>query len=364
MTESLFIFGNGLGRSIDNDAYQLKTAMQAVWEKGDNGLSNVQKRIIRKTLKMRGDDITVGPQDEDQLKTIQEVVFACELLMKIERVELPFASDEQNDTLAKLTEDAAKLPDALRTYVRQVAIQFLGTDNGNLDEKFSQGLTDFIKKSSKAVHIATTNYDDLLYDAFFSNTQTLNYRLIDGCLPDVNRQLVFNRPKSENEYLTAPNRGWYLHLHGSPLYVDMDGNVRKLRRSDFSQPENFELPGHIVLTHYDFKKRIIEGSPILNAYWNIFCEKLSKSTNIILFGMSGDDEHINEAIKKYAHPNAVIRVVDWCDENENEKEAKKERWKEKLGDKFDTTNLVLLPNVQNFTEWAAPTVTQGARDIR
>lgn len=361
MTESLFIFGNGLGRSIDNDAYQLNTAMQAVWGKEKNGLSNDHKKIIRNTLAFQGDDINVGPQNEDQLKTIQEVIFACELLQKIEGIRLPFRTDDARDTLAALTKEARELPDALRTYVRQVAIQFLG--RGNLDVEFSQPLIDFINNRARPVHIETTNYDDLLYETFFSKSTTLNYGLVDGCPPNVDDQLIFNRPKTENDYLTDNNTGWYLHLHGSPLYVDMDADVRKLKRSDFNTLTNYTLPGHIVLTYHEFKRRIIEESHILNAYWNIFCEKLYKSTNIILFGMSGDDEHLNDAIRANAHQDATIRVVDWCDGNDREREAKELWWKEKLGDKFKNENLVLLTNVQEFTSWALPTDTQGAPKI-
>ena len=33
MTESLFIFGNGLGRSIDPDYFDLKTGLKRAWDK-------------------------------------------------------------------------------------------------------------------------------------------------------------------------------------------------------------------------------------------------------------------------------------------------------------------------------------------
>ena len=33
MTKSLFIFGNGLGRSIDPDYFDLKTGLKRAWDK-------------------------------------------------------------------------------------------------------------------------------------------------------------------------------------------------------------------------------------------------------------------------------------------------------------------------------------------
>ena len=353
MTESLFIFGNGLGRSIDNDAYQLNTAMQAVWDKGDNGLSDMQKEIILKALALEGDDIGVGPQEESQIKTIQEVIFACELLQKIEDVRLPFATDETRNTLAALTKEARELPDALRTYVRQVASQFVDTDN-HLTGDFCTPLFDFVYDANNIAHIATTNYDELLYTAYGQQEgRDDKYKLIDGFHNTVEKELVFDPVKSQENYINGRRRrGWYLHLHGSPLYVDNGSQVRKLRLSDF-RVADYTCPGHIVLTHHAFKRRIIEESHILNAYWNIFCEKLFKSTNIILFGMSGDDVHINKAIRDYAREDAIIRIVDWTGESDNERDKKEDLWKGKLGEnRFKTENLILLPNVQDFTDWA------------
>ena len=358
MTESLFIFGNGLGRSINNEAYQLKPAMQAVWGNKENGLSDDHKTTIQKSLALQDNNTQDGPQEEGQLKTIQEVIFACELLQKIEDIRLPFESDETQKILADITQEASELPDALRTYVRQVAIQFLGTDKGKLDAEFSKGLIYFINKRTKPVHIATTNYDDLLYEAFFADTRTVNYGLLDGCPRNDSGQFEFNRLETEISYkMSKKHRGWYLHLHGSPLYVDMDENVRKLTRGDFMDPANHKLPGHIVLTHHAFKRRIIEESPVLNAYWNIFCEKLSKSTNIILFGMSGEDDHINEAIRAYARKGATIRIVDWEGENPTvqTRAEEEECWEKRLRkEKFNKANLILLRNVQDFKDWALP----------
>ena len=85
----------------------------------------------------------------------------------------------------------------------------------------------------------------------------------------------------------------------------------------------------------------------------MFIELLRQNKNIILFGMSRDDDHINEAIRAYVRADAIIRIVDWTGESDNERDKKEELWKGKLGEnRFKTENLILLPNVQDFTDWA------------
>jgi len=85
----------------------------------------------------------------------------------------------------------------------------------------------------------------------------------------------------------------------------------------------------------------------------MFIELLRQNKNIILFGMSGDDDHINEAIRAYVREDAIIRIVDWTGESDNERDKKEELWKGKLGEnRFKTENLILLTNVQDFTDWA------------
>lgn len=91
----------------------------------------------------------------------------------------------------------------------------------------------------------------------------------------------------------------------------------------------------------------------------MFESLLPHNKNIILFGMSGEDDHINEAIKKYSSDDAKVRIVEWNSETQDDelKQFKKERekyWFRKLDGKFQKENLVLLDNIQSFQDWAIP----------
>ena len=48
MTESLFIFGNGLGRSIDPDYFDLKTGLKRAWDNAK--LTNADKQLILQSI--------------------------------------------------------------------------------------------------------------------------------------------------------------------------------------------------------------------------------------------------------------------------------------------------------------------------
>lgn len=77
MPRKLLLFGNGLGRSINNEIFDLRNAMQRIWLDPDF-LSNEERAQIVSALD--GVEVEVGPANEDQLLGAQLALIACDIL--------------------------------------------------------------------------------------------------------------------------------------------------------------------------------------------------------------------------------------------------------------------------------------------
>ena len=66
---------------------------------------------------------------------------------------------------------------------------------------------------------------------------------------------------------------------------------------------------YIVLTHYKRKELIISASKILKIYKKYFIKALNESDTLVLFGYSGEDDHINKAIKDWAGSNSQKKTI-------------------------------------------------------
>ncbi|MDX1742363.1 MAG: hypothetical protein R3186_02045, partial [Ruegeria sp.] len=78
MVESLFVFGNGLGRALDNQFFSLQQAMQVAWD-DDDILTGEQRQLIRSCLPIdliENDDR--APTSEEELEDLQRVLSACD----------------------------------------------------------------------------------------------------------------------------------------------------------------------------------------------------------------------------------------------------------------------------------------------
>lgn len=240
----LAIFGNGLGRSIDNDYYDLGKALQAAWD-NPAALDNTQKQLIWQCLPpdLFEDDQLRAPKSETELDTLQRVLAACDEISK----------HEYDGGQSWLSESGKKFPFAIRSYIHCAASYFHQSPHF-LPQAFVEPLVSWVLASRS--HIATLNYDELLYRAFIGTDAFRGYNcLLDGFVPDFHT--------SHLDRYVPSRQSFYLHLHGSPLYYsDSTGGLRKAALSALPHIEGHSST-HLVLTEVKHKMTVIGSSPIL-----------------------------------------------------------------------------------------------------
>lgn len=279
------IFGNGLGMALNPDAFNLTRVMHDVWNMA-HFLTPDDKRLISLTL---GSETAI-PQNEEQLDVLHQAVTACKILKGILSPDLHW-----------LSEHGQRFPIAVAKYLHVVASRLHLTDE-DLPQQFMNSLTDFIRRTNS--HVATLNYDRLLYGEFIDRGILAGY---DGNLLDGITNAGFHPDNLER--LHGRTFGYYLHLHGSPLfYTQRGGQINKLQRHEIST-FTANPSEHIVLTHVAHKRSVISASPILTTYWHYLHRALQEASEIIVVGYSGLDLHLNDVISIYG--SKPIRVIEW-----------------------------------------------------
>lgn len=326
MPRKTLVFGNGLGMALDHVHFSLTNAMADVWT-NPAAVSAPQKELISQCLGGNG----AIPQREDQLDPLHLVISACKTLAGINR--------SQGMEVHWLSPEGQQFPLAVGNYIHKVATR-LHMYDGALPREFLGPLVDFVRRTQS--HVATLNYDKLLYGAFLDAGLMVDYfntTLVDGMMGD-----GFSSEAMARRY--GNTFGYYLHLHGSPLFFDHHGIARKRERHQLN-PFSPEGSDHIVLTHVRHKRSVIGASAVLSAYWNYLSFCLNESEEIIVFGYSGEDVHLNDLIAAYAQSRHVV-VVEWNGAGAN---GQQRHWF--WTQKFKTTNLHhwYLPNILAFTNW-------------
>lgn len=328
-----FIFGNGLGMSIAPEAFNLHAAMSKVWD--DGSLGGDQKQLIVACLPKN----TEQPSSEDQLGTLQETVSACDVLLGVrETAEGHWLSPQ-----------GQKFPNAVRWFIFQVARHMYTAKHGvgestgercKLPDDFVEELARVVRESQS--HVATLNYDGLLSAAL--ERQGLlaegSTALRDGFLDS-----KFDRT---NLFRKKNIGGWYLHLHGCPLFVDRDkSKPAKITESTLlSNSKGLKNVGrHIVLTHFRHKPQVIDLSDILRTYWEFLARAIEESVEVLLFGYSGNDEHLNRLIAQIRGAKRV-RVIEWL--GAGHRDMRRGFWAQQLGGDVE---LLLLEDVLGFSDW-------------
>lgn len=151
-------------------------------------------------------------------------------------------------------------------------------------------------------HIATLNYDELLYRAFIGTEAFKGYGcLLDGFVPDFH--------SSHLDRYTPSRQSFYLHLHGSPLYYsNSSGDLRKASLSSLPAIEGHSST-HLVLTEVKHKMSVIGSSPILQEYWRRLEEAMKEVDGLVLFGYGGGDVHLNNLVEQYFQ-NKTVEIVE------------------------------------------------------
>lgn len=313
---SVLIFGNGLGMALNPTYFALQAALLRVWN-GTEHLCAEHKALI--TSAIPETTPTIPPSAEWQLDKLHGAISAAEYLN----------SFEGNGT-AWVTEHAKQVPSAFRTFIHEVAMYFHESGQ-QLPASFVDPLATFIRET--ASHVATLNYDNLLYDSLIRAELLHGFdRMLDGFTPEFSEGNLFRYRPSQQSY--------YLHLHGSPLYIENKKCTGAARV--FLGPAQ---SNHIVLTHVQHKPYYIESSPILSTYWRYLETAITEASHIFLVGYSGDDLHLNYLLRGRQDKKVVI--VEWG--GAGELQARFEHWSSRLGH----SNYVLYPeqNILNFDDW-------------
>ncbi len=319
MSRKTIIFGNGLGMALDAGYFTLDRAIGLVWEK-EELLADVSKELIVNCLPEG-----VGrPHGEDELDVLQMALSACDLLNAI-----------PGSRIHWLSENGQQFPNAVRQFIYHTALQFHQSRHV-LPDTFLTPLVAFVNETN--THIATLNYDNLLYQPLIERKVLDGYSgaLVDG-LPDTGFDLEHLERKFGRAF------GYYLHLHGSPLFVDRAGTIVKLKQGELFEHSD-RISSHIVLTHFRHKATVISASDVLTGYWSKLAEALSESVEILLVGYSGADMHLNSLLLS---TNTVpVRIVEW--DNAGKPKERSEYWNALLA--RDVT-LVRKANILEFDEW-------------
>jgi hypothetical protein len=203
--------------------------------------------------------------------------------------------------------------------------------------------------ASQHVHVATLNYDRLLYQSLIDARCLAGFGgdLVDGFLRSSGFSPANLEPRGGNDF------GWYLHLHGTPLFIDDEkGNPVK-------QPmpiAELTPTRHLVLTHVAHKPSVIDSSPVLSEYWRRLRQALKASRNLCLSGYSGEDAHLNDLIQGARAEH--ITVVEWSGAGTTGRQGatdsdRQAYWRQKTGKE---TSVVRLENILDFEDWRSSTL--------
>lgn len=320
MPRSTILVGNGIGLALDAHYFSLRTGLSEVWNNTDH-LTAAHKNLILSAIE--GTSENNPPQSEDQLDILHFAIIATEFLCNLEVSGDSWVSDA-----------AEQLPSAFRKYIHEVA-RYFHRSQIPLPFDFVTSLASFIRDTKS--HLATLNYDNLLYDALIESGILDGY---DGSLIDGFRRNGFSEQNMDRH---NPERlGWYLHLHGSPLYIENEKMMGQAARS-FLEPSD---ECHIVLNHVTHKPAIISASRILSEYWRRFAKALDESSKIYIFGYSGLDPHVNNMIQQYKSEKELC-IVEW--EGAGELRERRQFWKSATC--HAEIELVRLENILDFCNW-------------
>lgn len=315
------VFGNGIGMALDSTHFSLDHAIGTVWD-DDNVLETDSKELICACIS--GSD---RPHGESDLDKLQISLFACDFLRRLNADKCHWLSDH-----GKL------FPAAVRKFLYKTATIF-HTHDFALPISFTNSLVTFIRASNS--HIATLNYDSLLYKAMIQEDILRGY---DGYLVDGFYSTGYHSDNMIRKY--GRTFGYYLHLHGSPLFVEQDGAILKLSTNKISSCDPV-VSSHIVITHVSHKTTVISASSLLMDYWNKFAQAIKESCEIIIFGYPGEDRHLNSTINNFRNGKR-IKIVEWS--GSGCFDGRKKFW-ESLFD-GQGVELIQKDSILDFTDWA------------
>ncbi|MEK5752173.1 SIR2 family protein [Acinetobacter variabilis] len=325
MSRKLLIFGNGLGMAIDHNHYSLTNALNTVWNDTSMWTDIQHRGLIQNCIPTGG-----CPNSEDELDKLHLVSTSCEFLK---------AFPDTANNIHWLSPYGKDFTKAVQEYVHTVA-SYLFSSANQLPVVFKDELVKFLKRTNS--HVATLNYDQLLYNAFVEEEVCADYsgNLVDGFWKSNGFHASHLERMGDNDF------GYYMHLHGSPLFRDtIHGWTVKLDRSDFNLSTIFKSK-HLVLTHIKHKPSVITASYVLSTYWRYLTFALTEVEEVILFGYSGLDKHLNDLLKMHSKTK-VFKVIEWDDPSATMKQ-RQNFWDGELG---QNVKLQRMADITQFTTW-------------
>lgn len=319
----LLIFGNGLGMAIDSAHFSLTNALQCIWTNQDFWRDLNERNLIQQCIPSYR-----CPQSEDDMDRLHLAAVSCNFLKEI---------PPSSQSIHWLSDHGFSFPEVTQKYIHTVAT-YLHNTTHVLPNRFERKLHDFIMNTKS--HVATLNYDKLLYESFIYKGITNGYAgyLVDG-IWDYNG---FNEDNLQRRF--RKNFGYYLHLHGSPLFYENNNIIYKNSINSLDIQNSYPSK-HIVLTHIKHKPSVISNSEILSTYWRYLNLALSEVNEVILFGYSGLDTHLNKILRMHSNSKS-FKVIEW-----NGCGSRNERalfWTNELG---RLPTLIHLDNITFFEDW-------------
>jgi ferredoxin len=321
MSRSTIVVGNGLGMACDPDFFRLDRAIEVVWTNAQL-IAEHEKELLRRCMP---EAENACPRGEDDLDVLQLALSATEVLIGL-----------QGERVRWLSTEGQQFPNAVRKFVYNTAIQF-HEYTGSLPDSFLDPLAEYLRSSQS--HVGTLNYDSLLYQPLIEREVLKGYY---GALVDGFYTSGFRPENLERKY--GRTFGYYLHLHGSPLFVDRDDVTVKLLQREL-QIQTSQASTHIVLTHVRHKPAVISGSDLLQTYWEYLLSAFTESDLVYLFGYSGMDLHLN-ALLRGAARHKTVHVVEWS--GREVQPVREAFWRQALGKHVKLTRMA---NILEFTDW-------------
>lgn len=321
MPRKLIVFGNGIGMATDPVHFSLANALADVWNH-PTVLTPAHKKLICRCTGSGG----TPPEGEGELDLLHQAVAACSVLDNIGAGDIHWLSD-----------DGRQFPYAIERFLHKVAVR-LHDYNGAVDVDFLNSLASFIFNTKS--HIATLNYDRIIYSYLIDSGVLAGYSgaLVDGIVNEGFREERLYR-KYGNSF------GYYLHLHGSPLFMEHLGTIYKLQRHQLSLDMD-QHGSHVVLTHVSHKPSVIGRSYLLSTYWKYLGVCLAEAEEIVVFGYSGDDLHLNAMLGAYAN-SKPFRIVEW--DGAGPEYSRPWFWSQRLG--IPDPQIQRLSNITDFRDW-------------
>lgn len=334
---TLILVGNGINLATCENCFKLKEGMAYAWGKIDKKLRDFIRAISQHK-----------PDAEKQLRSIQDNIFTINKMRSINE-KLHHLLKSELKEIKKFRADYNKYLTLIADYFFQQSI--ISLDAGKYS-KLLDNLENFIRENhseNSRTHIATLNYDAALYLGLLRK-DILRDSYDDTHLSDGFSGKKHNIKFKEENLYRHNSYGWYMHLHGSPLFYAIEDSTYKDHIEDYIGDDKNR--NHIIACCPSQKYETIFQSEILRTYIDCFKRAITEAKNIILIGYSGNDVHINDMLSLFSTEGSKLIVIDHKNRREYwEKKLKKFNHKdafyEVIPNILETDFIKLISKIQN-----------------